>query len=116
MKEKQKGRSLENLIFLLFLPILRAPYTAGVVGRGRGARGGGRRKEGEREILHVYLFALLCEALRASQPPVLGGTAHCPNHREAEAGIGFCQLRAIWGFQVPSDAPSPYSFFFGKGK
>lgn len=112
MKEKRKGRSLENLIFLLFLPIPQGTLHSRGGGKGKGApeaEGEERRVKGKDCTFICFLsFAKLSEC-----PNHLfwEGQHIVQSHREAEAGTGFCQLRAIRGFQVPSDAPSPYSFF-----
>lgn len=119
MKEKQNGRRLENLLFLLFLPIPQGTLHSRGGGKGKGAP----EAEGEeRRVKGKYCtFICLLSFARLSEHPnhqFWEGQHIVQSHREAEAGTGFCQLRAIRGFQVPSDAPSPHSFFFflEKGK
>lgn len=74
-----KRRSLENLIFLLFLSFLQGiPHGRG---GGKGKRepeaGWEERRVKEKSCMFI-LFTFLCETLRASQLSVLGETANCP--------------------------------------
>lgn len=107
MEEKQgKERAWKAWSFSFSANSSGHPTQLGWWERAMGMRGRGKRKEGEREMLHIYPFPFLCEKLNQQ---FWEGQQIVQSHRELEAGTGFCPLRAIQGFQVPLDKPSPHS-------